>query len=74
MYIIDYNCIQHTYVETLNLYLFFEKRCMHKHKTFTTSRSLILTIQDNIAADSDVKNLQNILNTNILDNHMNNKN
>lgn len=69
MYIIDYNCIQHTYVETLNLYLFFEKRCMHKHKTFTTSRTLILTIQDNIVADSNIKFLQNIL-----DNHMNNKN
>lgn len=73
MYIIDYNYIQHTYVETLNLYLFFEKRCMHKHKTFTTSRTLILTIQDNIAADSNIKNLPNILNTNILGNHMNNK-
>lgn len=54
MYIIDYNCIQHTYVETLNL--FFEKRCMHKHKTFTTSRTLLSTIQDNIAADSNIKN------------------
>lgn len=47
---------------------------MHKHKTFTTSRTLILTMQDNIAADSNIKNSQNILNTNILNNHMNNKN